>query len=327
MGLLERQRLGIQINRILVISAALCFLTPLYARAEEKDRIILNQVYEEYIVEEGDSLWKIAEEKLGKGELYHVIYRDNSQIIHDPDRIYPGKALSITMPIEINILSDRAGVKMGDYGFKMFPDWTVGTNSMGNSSGNWALFTGETESICCLIQPKKEEAAETLENWRKCQEDMADYLEDNYKDKVQELEFIQYRTEKGDQIYLYSFIYNIDETQLGVEIEGTYYPVQVCMGIRLTDSIQAEFLFYDYDYCNVGREAGIEKVRYVTGTFYEEESLDPEELVQQNMQLLPQVEWPIKGIFNPFGWLDSAFDLKLPEKTPEDLFHQPIVGK
>ncbi len=326
MGLLGRQRLGIQINRILVISAALCFLPPLYARAEEKDRVILNQINNEYIVEEGDSLWKIAEEKLGKGELYHILYESNRQTIHDPDRICPGQVLSVTMPVEINILSDKAGVTMGDYGFKMYPDWTVGTKSMGKSSGNWALFTGETESICCLIQPKKEEAAETLENWRKCQEDIADYLEDNYKDKVQELEFIQYRTEKGDQIYLYSFIYNIDEKQLGGKIEGTYYPVKVCMGIRFTDSIQAEFLFYDYDYRTTGREDGIEKVRYVTGTFYEEEDLDKDELLRQNMQLLPQVEWPINGIFNPFGWLDSAFDIKIPEKTPEDLFHQPIIG-
>lgn len=31
-------------------------------------------------------------------------------------------------------------------------------------------------------------------------------------------------------------------------------------------------------------------------------------------QALPQVEWPIKGIFNPLGWLDSAFDLKIPKK-------------
>ena len=49
----------------------------------------------EYTVQKGDSLWKIAQEKLGSGYKWNEIYEANKSIIQDPDRIYVGQVLQI----------------------------------------------------------------------------------------------------------------------------------------------------------------------------------------------------------------------------------------
>lgn len=49
----------------------------------------------ESTVQKGDSLWKIAQEKLGSGYKWNEIYEANKSIIQDPDRIYVGQVLQI----------------------------------------------------------------------------------------------------------------------------------------------------------------------------------------------------------------------------------------
>jgi nucleoid-associated protein YgaU len=48
-----------------------------------------------YTVEKGDTLWKIAEEKLGKGARYTEIFEANKPMLSDPDKIFPGQVLRI----------------------------------------------------------------------------------------------------------------------------------------------------------------------------------------------------------------------------------------
>jgi nucleoid-associated protein YgaU len=48
-----------------------------------------------YTVVEGDTLWKIAEKHMGKGERYSQIFEANRPMLSDPDKIYPGQVLRI----------------------------------------------------------------------------------------------------------------------------------------------------------------------------------------------------------------------------------------
>ena len=48
-----------------------------------------------YIVEKGDSLWKIAERFYGNGSKYTGIFEENREVITDPDLIFPGQKIRI----------------------------------------------------------------------------------------------------------------------------------------------------------------------------------------------------------------------------------------
>jgi nucleoid-associated protein YgaU len=49
----------------------------------------------EIIVRKGDTLWRIAENLLGDGPRFTVIYEANADRIRDPDLIFPGQLLSV----------------------------------------------------------------------------------------------------------------------------------------------------------------------------------------------------------------------------------------
>ena len=50
---------------------------------------------ESYTVKSGDTLWAIAKYYYGDGKLYSTIYNANTDIITDPNKIYPGQVLTI----------------------------------------------------------------------------------------------------------------------------------------------------------------------------------------------------------------------------------------
>jgi hypothetical protein len=51
-----------------------------------------------YVVERGNSLWRIARRVYGKGIRYTTIYEANHATISDPHRIYPGQELKLPQP-------------------------------------------------------------------------------------------------------------------------------------------------------------------------------------------------------------------------------------
>ena len=57
-----------------------------------------------YMVKSGDTLWGIAEKFFGNGLDWHAIFGDNTDIIKDPDLIFPGELIRIP-----------AGAKGGDF--------------------------------------------------------------------------------------------------------------------------------------------------------------------------------------------------------------------
>ena len=50
---------------------------------------------ETYVVVKGDSLSKIAEREYGDANRWRTIYEANTDVINDPDLIYPGQELKI----------------------------------------------------------------------------------------------------------------------------------------------------------------------------------------------------------------------------------------
>jgi nucleoid-associated protein YgaU len=48
-----------------------------------------------YEVQEGDSLWSIAQNLTGDGENWHEIYEQNPDIGENPDLIFPGQVLTL----------------------------------------------------------------------------------------------------------------------------------------------------------------------------------------------------------------------------------------
>ena len=53
------------------------------------------EVYEIYEVKSGDSLSKIAKRLYGSGNAWNVIFEANTDILKDPNKIYPGQKLKI----------------------------------------------------------------------------------------------------------------------------------------------------------------------------------------------------------------------------------------
>ena len=48
-----------------------------------------------YVVQSGDTLWRIARSHYGDGDLYLKIFETNRGILSSPDRIEPGQTLVI----------------------------------------------------------------------------------------------------------------------------------------------------------------------------------------------------------------------------------------
>ena len=48
-----------------------------------------------YVVEKGDSLSRIAQREYGDANKWHEIYKANSDVIKNPDLIYPGQKLRL----------------------------------------------------------------------------------------------------------------------------------------------------------------------------------------------------------------------------------------
>lgn len=65
---------------------------PFTRLSEDETRIDPGQEY--IVVGSGNSLWRIARRYYGEGIAYQKIYQANSDVIKDPDMIYPGQAFS-----------------------------------------------------------------------------------------------------------------------------------------------------------------------------------------------------------------------------------------
>jgi nucleoid-associated protein YgaU len=65
-------------------------------RREAPDRLRLAEG--DLVIQPGDTLWRIAENRYGQGVRYTLIFDANRERIRDPDLIYPGQVFSIPEP-------------------------------------------------------------------------------------------------------------------------------------------------------------------------------------------------------------------------------------
>lgn len=275
-----------------------------------KETYVLFPAKEEaYEVEEGDSLWKIAERIWGDGKLYVELCEQNRETVTDPDLILPGQILQTTGPCYLEKLekpNGAIGVKSQEYQFDKPQDCTVGI--FGDECGaNFTLFAPEQEyTIACLIREKEKsfDDPKACEAWEKA---VTAYAEETYGDAVQNLRFEQYLSEKKEPVWLYSYTYVIDLSKYNVKGSTE---VKVSAGVKQSRNMQAEFVGFSMEDSEIG-----DKVRYVTASF--EETLAEGEACTvngENMQIYPSVTWEASS-FNAFAWVESCFDEMLEKIT------------
>jgi nucleoid-associated protein YgaU len=70
--------------------------TPPEAASEQPEAAPADSAYTQwYEVKKGDTLWKIAKEVYGDGNLYPEIFKANQDTLSDPDKIQVGQMLRI----------------------------------------------------------------------------------------------------------------------------------------------------------------------------------------------------------------------------------------
>jgi len=278
--------------------------------AQDEPYMALTEIGRDYVVLSGDSLWKIAEELFGNGNLYTELVNANPENLKNPDLICPGTRLKVSRTGYI--LRKEAvygGIRMGSYSMDMPYGWTIGTTQSGAAGGNFVMSGDGT--VACLIQDRTKEAPAGVSDWQECMEQIAAYAKKNYPGQVSDLQFEHYRMEEqGDvsgELYLYSYIWHISPDD---------HPDLICrvsVGLKLTEHIQAEFMGYtldDYDIQGC--------VRYVTASF--EEHFDAGKsgkstVNDSNMCIMPETEWPLEGMYNSFAYMDEFFTALLNEAT------------
>ena len=272
-----------------------------------------------YEVKEGDTLWEIAGEQMGDGKSYLELAEINSDLIEDPNLILPGMMLQMP-PSGVRLKGDSGYKWEGYYRFAHPVGWTVGYLDVGEAYANFNLSGYGMENIACLVQDKDSAMVRDTRDWNACCEQIRSYTQEQYPDSVEDLAFWHYQTEDGEDVYLYSYTYQIDLAAYGME--GSL-PINVCMGIHLTEHMQAQFLGFGSDTETQNKN----QVLYTAGTFRELGKPHTSLAESSNMAIGPVYSWELSGMFNPFPWVEQFHDellrevLDIPkEKTLKEKF-------
>lgn len=252
---------------------------------------------EYYEVKTGDTLWGIAKEKMGDGSRCRELAETNSDLIADPNFILPGMMLQ--MPPGGVRLKGSGGITWDYYRYAYPAGWTVGYLDVGEAYANFNLSGYGLENIACLVQDRDSAMVRDTRDWEACCEQIRNYAKAQYPDAVEDLEFRHYQTEEGEDVYLYSYTYIIDLETYG--LEGGYH-VDVCMGIHLTEHMQAQFLGFSND-TEIQNQ-----VLYTAGTFSELGKPQTSLAETSNMAIGPVYSWELSGMFNPFPWVEQFYD-------------------
>lgn len=286
----------------------------LYDRKPEgEDPVLaLTEPVETYVVETGDSLWRIAQRLWGDGERYPELAAANQDVLSDPNLIYPGMRLTFSRTgYIVRSEAKYGGFRTGEYSLDRPYGWTLGMMESGESGAN-CLLSGDDGAVACLIQDRLEETAEAVADWQQCTEQIAAYAEEQYPGQVSELRFERYHMEgqqdASGEVYLYSYTWHASPQYPGLTCK-------ICVGLKLTEHIQAEFVGYAMDYDIHGC------VRYMTASFeehFDEGDADSFAVNGYNMGIWPEAEWEQKGMYDSFSFIDAYFADLLEELEPEE---------
>ena len=257
-----------------------------------------------YTVQPGDSLWAIAQKKLGDGAEYPKLAVLNRDVISDPDLIYPGMVLLLPGK-QIWLVNDELQMPCGDYSFAVPVGMYVSCLYIGAAarvkmSANFALTDNDMNFIACLVQDRDDALSDSLADWNGCSRNIRDYAAAQFRDTVSDIVFEQYRTASGEAVYLYSYLYSLDLKKYG---QDGIFPISVCLGIHLTDHMQAQFLGVGMDGYDISNE-----VLITAGSFTELAGAERFPSQVSNTAILPAYSWEIAGMFNPFPWTAQWFD-------------------
>lgn len=311
MGLLERTTIvktvlfagALALTGTMAVHAKETYQTRGQVSQEERaDYTVLTENLGDYVVQEGDSLWRISEELLGDGRDYLLLAEQNADVIKNPDLIYPGMHLKIRRNAYVKKRTGTNGIKTPEYRLGTPDNWAFGILEEGGAFSNYALFARNAGgSVVCLLRDKEADGVKSLSDWAHCQELIADYVETHYPKQVSDLTFHQYQSENGADIYLFSYCYTIDGAQYGYT--GSV-EIHVCEAICQTQRIQAELTGFQM-------EEGIEDiVLYMAGSFEELGGANEKDFSVNgyNVQLSPSEPWAVAGIHNPFAWIAQYYD-------------------
>ncbi len=262
------------------------------------------EIGKEYEVLPGDSLWDISEKLWGDGWWYGELLAANEDMIENPGLIYPGMCLQTgRRGCIVRKEAKYGGMQMGDYSMDIPGEWTVGTISCGEAWANLVLSGEGFKWIAVLAQDKKEETVQTTQDWEACTRRIRDYVGKYHSENISDLAFEHYRMGEGEEVFVYSFLWQMDLSN------GRQAQVRACMGMKLTEQIQAEFLGVAASYDIHGT------VRYVAASFEEKEGYDPQtsSVNDSNMSIQPQADWEMEGMLNPFAWVEEFFTALIEE--------------
>lgn len=324
MGIALLILLGSNMNAFAVEGYPLTYDIP---REKEEDCLILTKEKQNYKVEEGDCLWNIAEALWGSGVYYTELVHANRAQIADPNLIYPGMVLDISR--KAYILRDPSaltygGFQTGKYAMDQPSGWTTGVGNIGDANANFTLADNSGNMIFCLIQDKKGETVQSLKDWETCKKKITRHAEKNYPQKISDLEFDHYfmtdQEGRSGEVFLYSFHWHIFPDY------DPAFSVYGCVGLKLTDHIQAEFIG-----CSLWEEGPIQEyTRYVTASvneLFEEKDGEPFTVNDFNMSIAPDEKWEISGMFNSFAYLDALFEGMLRDVNLEPTQEEKAMEK
>ncbi len=252
-----------------------------------------------YEVCEGDSLWRISEKLLGKGENYTQFIAQNADVITNPNLIYPKMQLHIKRNVYVKKRMGVNGIKTPEYQFGTQRQAHFGILESGKVFANCALFGDGAAKVLCLIQDKEQAGEKALVNWEYNKQQIESYVQKNFEKKISDLAFYDYQSEDERKLHLFSYIYTIDGEEYGYQGEMEIY---VCEGICQTEHIQAEFTAFDV-------EEGVEDVvLYMLASFEELPDAEKSSINEYNIKIAPYNPWEVSGIHNSFEWIDEYFD-------------------
>ena len=329
MGYVERLR-ACMFAVILVLGSSLTVYAeesyqPRYQILQEdlENYTMLVEELGEYKVCEGDSLWNISEKFLGSGEAYEQLVDANSEVITNPDLIYPNMSLVLKRNVYVKKRTGSNGIKMEAYRFGTPQGWTMGILEANDAFANLALMGSEVGDVVCLVREKTAAGVKSLSNWENVQETIKTYAQKEYADRVSDLTFHHYQTESGSEIYLFSYYYRVDGELLGLNED---FNISVCQGICQTEHIQAEFTGFHID------EEIEDIVCYMAASFEElwQEGEGDFQLTDHNIAVEPSKPWTLPDIHNSFAWIEEFFRAEKSEEEEsseeKSIFLPPVRG-